>query len=72
MKPSFFRHPQSSIISASSENCSDISTDQVSVFTIHLVDLEVVRNLVTASNTSPAVLEVFESSILHLKEDLVS
>jgi hypothetical protein len=42
------------------------------MFTTCPADLEVDRNLVTTSNISPAVLEVFGSPILHLKEDLVS
>jgi hypothetical protein len=42
------------------------------MFTTRPADPEVDRNLVTASNTSPAVLEVFGSSILFLKEGLVS
>jgi hypothetical protein len=65
--PSTVQH-KSSII----RNCSDISTDQVSTFTTRPVDLEVDRNLDITSNTSPAVLEVFGSPLLRLKEGLVS
>jgi hypothetical protein len=42
------------------------------MFTTCTEDPEVDRNLVAASNTSPAVLEVFRSPILHFKEGLVS
>jgi hypothetical protein len=72
MKPAVF-HPSTVQYKFSiTQNCSDISTDQVSEFTTHPMDLEVVRNLITASNTSPAVLEVFKSSILLLKQGLVN
>jgi hypothetical protein len=72
MKPRFFHlstvQHKFSII----RNLSDNSTDQVSMFTTRPADPEVDRTIVTASNTRPAVLEVFGSSILHLKEGLVS
>jgi hypothetical protein len=72
MKPRFFRlstvQHKSSII----QNCLGTSTDQISTFTTRLADLEVDRNLVATSNTSPAVLEVFRSPILRFKEGLVS
>jgi hypothetical protein len=72
MKPLFFRPSTVQHKFSIIRNCSDISKDEVSTFTTRPVEPEVDRNLVTTSNTSPAVLEVFGSSILHLKEDLVS
>jgi hypothetical protein len=42
------------------------------MFTTRPVDPEVDSNLVAASNTSPAVLEVFGSLIIRFKEGLVS
>jgi hypothetical protein len=68
MKHQFFRPSTVQHKSSIIRNCSDTSTDH----TTRPADPEVDRNLVAASNTSPAVLEVFGSLIIHCKEGLVS
>jgi hypothetical protein len=66
MKLLSFHQPLVQHSSVSPRICLSITTDQASVFSTRPADPEVVRNLIITSNTSPAVLEVFGSSILHL------